>query len=433
MITGRDRNLVLEDVPRIENLEYPDIFADALGVAVSYGDDEVYERCALLRSYGLTRGHRAGIYGAISSATGRGWLIGFDEAGFYGERYGMQNPRANYAVSSLEAYLEHYETMVEAIRALDRVPELLWNQECEYEVDREQAAGIMGLADKADGKTIRRYVSDSLTLRRRPVMALMSLPSVPIVEMTLLTGYESSGEVILGRSPYQNAGMDNSGPYGYLRMADWERQVLAVIGLGEERGAESDKHPCFTMIERMLRCSRSYSQDRRHYGLAAYDAWERALLDDESIIGADDDIAARRLLYHSGVAGVIASQKAFTVLPECHAPTMGVVSGFMRRAGAGPGLIHGLMWDVWQVVGGYWRGIKTGDAEHGLTWENPEELRRFRERGVRERAAKVIRRARQVDAQAIEDLQTAKEEWERCRGHGKEYACPCWEKRCTRV
>jgi len=428
-----ERCLVLEDVPKIENLEYPDIFADALSVAVGYRDDGVYGRCPLLLGYRLKPGHRAGIYGAVSTVTGRGWLIGFDEACFYWERHGVQNPHPSFAVSSLESYLEHYATMREAIRLLDHVPEFLWNQDCEYAVDREQAAGFIASAAEADGEAIRRYVTDTLAARQRPVIALLYLPSVPIVEMALLTGYESSGEVVLGRSPYQNSQMDNSGPYGYFRMADWERKVLAIIGIGEENRTEKNRDFSFLAIENALRYSKSHIRGTQYHGLAAYDAWERALLDDASITGVDDAIVSRRLLQHSLTAGFIASQKAFTVLPDCNAPSMGVVGGFVRRAAAGPGLIHGLMWDVWQVVGGYWRGVKAGNAEHRLYWENDEELRRFRDRTVREKAAKVISRARQVDAQAIQDLQEAKEEWEKCLGRGKEHPCPCWDKPCARV
>ncbi len=112
---------------------------------------------------------------------------------------------------------------------------------------------------------------------------------------------------------------------------------------------------------------------------------------------------------------------------------MGVVAGLYNRGKTGPGLIHGLMWDAWHVVGGYWKGIKTGDAEYLVYWENNEELRRFRQRAVRERAAQVVRRARQVDAQAIQDLGEAKEEWDRCLGRGKDHPCPCWDQPCARV
>ena len=420
-MAGIDPCVVLEDVPKFKNLEHPDIFSDALSIALCYRDEA------------LQRRFPEGAYEAISGFSGRGWLIGFDDAGYDWDEHGVRDSQPGFAASSPASYFEHVATLRDAIRFLDRAPDFLWNQDCAYEVDGQQAAGFIAAAESVDEESLRRYITGYLTTQRRPVIALLHLPGVPIVEMALLTGYESDGEVILGRSPYQNPRTDNSGPFGYFRLAGWEREMLAVLGVGEERMAGWDKHPCYVAIENALRCSRSYTCGTRHYGLAAYDAWERSLLDDAGIVGADDAAVSRRLCQHSGTAGFIACQKAFTVLPDCDAPSMGVVTGLVRRASAGPGLIHGLMWDAWQAVGGYWRGVKSANGESGPCWENPEEIRRFRDRAVRERAAQVVRRARQVDAQAIQDLQEAKAEWDRCLGHGNGHRCPCWDTPCARV
>ena len=113
-------------------------------------------------------------------------------------------------------------------------------------------------------------------------------------------------------------------------------------------------------------------------------------------------------------------------MPRCDAPSMGVIEGLVRRADAGTLLIHGLMWDAWQVAGGYWRGAKDGEGEHRVIWDSPEEIGRFRDRAVRERAVEVIRRARRIDEQSMRDLQDARDDWARCRGQGSSYACPCW-------
>jgi hypothetical protein len=434
MMTDQSGNLVLPDVPQIANLEYPDIFADALSVALFYQDLDVYTRCALLREgYRLTPGHRGGMYGAISTITGRGWLIGFDEADYCCEKYGAQDSHASFAVAGLEAYLEHYETLHEAVRFMDHVPEFLWNQDCAYPVDAQQAAGFIAAAESVDGAAVRRYVTEYLAARQRPVIALLAMPGAPVVEMALITGYEAGGATIFGRSPYQNPRLESTNPCGYFRMGDWEGHVLAILGVGEEQQATRDKHPCYMAMKNALKYARSYTCGTRHCGLAAYDAWERALLDDECLIEADDPTVARRLLHHSAVAGFIASQKAFTVLPECQAPSMGVISNLVRRASTGPGLIHGLMWDVWQVVGGYWRGVKRVDAGYRVYWDNDEEVRRFRDRAVRERAAQVVRRARQVDVQSLEDLQQALEEWDHCLGRGNNHPCPCMGRPCVRM
>jgi hypothetical protein len=272
---------------------------------------------------------------------------------------------------------------------------------------------------------------DYLTSRRQPLIVLLHVPSVPIVEFALLTGYEAGGDVILGRSPYLGSPPENSGPEEYFRLSPWEPHVLAAIGIAEESGTDpAPQQLGHLAIDNALKHSRSYSDGPRHYGLAAYDAWERALLDDTAFASACDEVVVQRLQQHSAAAGFIACQKAFCVMPEFEAPTMGIVTGLARRAAAGPGLIHGLMWDAWQIVGGYWRAA---GSEGHRRWAGTDEVRRFRDRKERERAAAVVRRARDVDAQALADLQAAKEEWDRCRGQGGDYPCPCWSRPCARV
>jgi hypothetical protein len=422
-MTAQDKGFVLPDVPPINPNEHPDFFLEALSIAASY------------RNEGLKVQFPMGVYSHLSGYTGRGWLIGFDDACYHWEKYGIRNPHPAFAVSGLEPNLEHHETLHEAIAYLGYVPEFLWNADCRYDTDAGLAAPFANAAETVDRPAIRQYVADYLTTRRRPVVCFLYSAHTPIVDAALLTGFESGGEVILGRSPHQDAARDNPVEHGSFSLADWERDVVAIVGLGEEISVKPECHPCYTAIENALRYSESHTRGTKHYGLSAYDAWESALLDDESITGADDDIVSRRLLYHSTVAGNIACQKAFTAFPDYWdaVPSMAVISGLLQRAAAGPQIIHGLMWDVWQVVGGYWRGIKPGDAEYRVRWDNDEEVRRFRDRVVRERAVEVIRRAKQTDEQAIAALREAKAEWDRCRGHGSAHPCPCMDKPCTRV
>lgn len=421
-----DRDLILPAVPAANLNEHPDTFLEALSIAASYGNDELPKRFRFEGSQTV----RMGVYAYLSGYTGRGWLIGFDDACYYGEKHGVRNPISSFAAASLESNLEHHETMRDAVTYLGYAPEFLWNAECRYEVDAELAAPFVGTAETVDRSAIRGYVSDYLAEFRRPLVCFLRSRHLPAVEVALLTGFESDGEVVVGSSLCydRTETTDNSTEHGRFRMADWERDVVAIVGLGEKTPIPSAVHPCYTAIENALRYSKSYTRGTKHYGLSAYDAWECALLDDESVTGADDRVVSRRLLYHSSVAGFVACQKAFTIIPDWwHSvppiPSMGVVSGLYQRAGLGPLVIHGLMWDVWHVVGAYWKSMAPGD----------EEVRRFKDRAVRERAAEIIRRARRTDEQAIAELREAKEEWDRCRGRGSTHPCPCFDKPCTRV
>ena len=66
--------LILPDVPRIEMREYPDVFTDAVNIAMLYASEELKER------------YPKGLYPHLSGYSGRGWPIGFDERRSFGPR-----------------------------------------------------------------------------------------------------------------------------------------------------------------------------------------------------------------------------------------------------------------------------------------------------------------------------------------------------------
>ena len=83
-MTVPERCFVLEDVPEIENLEYPDIFCDALSVALCYRADEVYATCGLLKEYRLERGHRESLARGLRSSRRYGGGRGILERSVWG-------------------------------------------------------------------------------------------------------------------------------------------------------------------------------------------------------------------------------------------------------------------------------------------------------------------------------------------------------------
>jgi hypothetical protein len=82
-------------------------------------------------------------------------LIGFDDTGYYWEKYRVRNPHRDFAVSGLNTNLEHYETLREAITYLGFTPEYLWNAESRYEADPELAAPFINKAEVVDQPAIR--------------------------------------------------------------------------------------------------------------------------------------------------------------------------------------------------------------------------------------------------------------------------------------
>ena len=98
-MTETKKDFILADVARIENTECPDIFTDALRIAISYQNEEIKKQFP------------EGIYNCISGFSGRGWLIGFDDACFYWEKHDKHGPNESFAVSGLDTLLEHPDTI----------------------------------------------------------------------------------------------------------------------------------------------------------------------------------------------------------------------------------------------------------------------------------------------------------------------------------
>jgi hypothetical protein len=315
------------------------------------------------------------------------------------------------------------------------VPEFLWNTECRYEVDSDMAAPFVAIAKGTNNAGVRDCVTGYMGKQKRPVVCFIRTDDRP-PQPALVSGYTDGGETILVRYAYMPESPENEP--GSIPITDWEQDVLAVIGISDGTPEESKLHPSYVAITNGLKYSRSHTVGTKHYGLNAYDAWANALLNDAWFYGVSDEIVARRLAYHSILAGSIACQKAFTAFPEGWRsvpgqliPGMGVINETIDCAQAHAHKVHGHMWDVWHVVGGYRKGVNI--TESGISIDDPEEITRFRDRGVRERAVEVIQRARQTDETAIAEMAEAKMEWDKCRGRGGPFHCPCMNKGCTRV
>ena len=115
--------LILPDVPPIEMTEYPDVFTDAVNIAMLYASEELKER------------YPKGLYPHLSGYSGRGWLIGFDEASYYWERHGDKHPHDSFAACSPQAYLEHYDTLRDTIEFVGYEAAFLWNDGCRNGAD----------------------------------------------------------------------------------------------------------------------------------------------------------------------------------------------------------------------------------------------------------------------------------------------------------
>ncbi len=131
----------------------------------------------------------------------------------------------------------------------------------------------------------------------RPVIAL-GVVGPP--EACVIAGYDKGGEVLYGRSYFQESGK------GYFSTDEWFENCHGLILLGEKRPKPSRRQVLRESLEWAVQLARVPEYDgyplsgagkRRRIisGLAAYDAMEEALLRDEDFAFPEDDMDAMEL------------------------------------------------------------------------------------------------------------------------------------------
>lgn len=216
-------------------------------------------------------------------------------------------------------------------------------------------------------------------------------------ECCLVTGYDDSGEVLIGWNFFQNMPPFSAGvefePNGYFRKRDWFRGTWSLIIIGEKVGrvpqADLDRETLRWALT-VARSARLYDHDT---GFAAYDAWARQVVNDADFATDDERVFQSRHDLHNCIVGNLA---------ECRWGASEVLGMMAKRwPAASDDLLtaatcyrgeHDLMWKIWGLVGG-----------NG----HPEAFRKFVDPAVRRQIAPLIREAQALDVQAAEHLERA--------------------------
>jgi hypothetical protein len=277
-----------------------------------------------------------------------------------------------------------------------------------YEVvDKEQGNGDEALFPQRIMESIQRGV---------PVLGYGVIgPPEPAI----ITGYDESGDVLLGWSFFQGFPEFSTGvefepaeeghPTGYFRKRDWFKDTHSLLVIGEKGEKPPLKETCRNALEWMLVVTRTPMvrpepdapewYRNRHNGLAAHDAWIAHLLRDEDFPADDEAMLRAHHRIHDDTVGTLAEARWYGSVFLAQ-----VVEGFE----AGPGrrgkqaeilhaaacyaAEHDLMWEVWELAGGI---------------GNPDAYRKLADPGVRRAMADVILQARDRDAQAAEHIERA--------------------------
>ena len=376
MATSRQR-CMLADVPKLTFGPQSDTFCSALQIVLQYmGDPEL-------------------AYHHLLGWSGRGFKLCWSDRRFFWDRHMDQ------ADADPEWYLRiDYQTAAAAVVAAGYAGQVVTNTACLH------PSSVSGGA-RGDAGVMRDLVIASIN-QGRPVLAALSLSAEHWApEWSLITGFDDNGTTVLGWSclqdedPWQTEiGWE---PDGTFRLGDWETKTVAALRLcGTPQDIDDGAR-----AEHALRLGADFARGREDgletWGVSSYVAWARALEADD-LTNIEDDVLTGRMQYHIRYVGHLAAQRWYssTFLRQLQAPVF-CVSDVLHTA-ACYARIHELMWDCWQVAGGYWR-------------DEVEEVPKFRDPVVRSRIAGIIRAAGELEARTLAHQASALASWDKMHGH----------------
>ena len=218
-------------------------------------------------------------------------------------------------------------------------------------------------------------------------------------EPALITGYDESGEVVLGWSFFQPFPECNAGvtfePSGYFRKRDWFKTTEGLAVVGAKRERPDMTKTCREALQWMLKVTRTpMTYGYRPNGLAAYDAWAADLLKDADFPADDEAIVRARFQVHDHAVGAVAEARWYGAqfLLQCvDFAHYNMTEDLMHAAACYAGE-HELMWKAWDLLGG-----------NG----NPDAYKRIPDAGTRGQLAEVVKQSREKYAQAAEHIEHA--------------------------
>ena len=260
---------------------------------------------------------------------------------------------------------------------------------------RSEFARGLGLeAGVSDDEALyRRRIMESIG-QGRPVIALgvVARPGVGIV-----TGYDEGGDVLIGWSFFQDdpaqGGGAESEPSGYYRKRNWFADTQGIILIGDKGARPPQRDAYREALLWGLRLMRTPEVRGNASGFAAYGAWAEDLVRHGDFAGLDTAGLGGRRSTSDDAGGHIAEARCWAmawldgaagIVPEAAAE--------MGAAGRCFGLIHDLVWRLWQTSGG------GTDEERAARFAAPE---------MREEMRRIVLLFRDNDAQAAAHLEQA--------------------------
>lgn len=247
------------------------------------------------------------------------------------------------------------------------------------------------------------------------------VPAIGIVgppEVCVVAGYSSGGEVLYGRSYFQEQSLTDVDVFaedewfgtlqpetvkGYFRSDDWYPHIYGLILVGYEREAPSPAAVLKDSLQWAVELARvpqrpllwpSEGQSFCYSGLAAYDQMVAGVLRDEDFPPDLDKLTYNLCpLANDGAWLMIGKRTAAAAYLESMLPHAGPAQDALRRAAA----LYREQTPLWEKAG---RLI-------GWTGASDEQKLKLTDRALREQFAGLVRRAKSLEEQSVACLEEA--------------------------
>ncbi len=257
-----------------------------------------------------------------------------------------------------------------------------------------------------DEASVRQRIMNSLQAGH-PVI---SFGIVGPPEAGIITGYDESGDILLGWNFFQDDPAFSSAitidPTGYYRRRGWFKECAGLVIIGEPLKRPSLGVTYREALQWAVQIARNPQVQRNdvlyHSGLAAYQAWADHMADDTAFPAKNDTLLREHHWVHEMAIGLVAearwygSQFLASMSERVDVDIHRSAVEDIYHATAYLAGIHDLMWRLWDLEGG-----------NG----NPEAFRYMADPAVRRQIVPVILEVRDKETRAVEHIEHALAVW----------------------
>lgn len=222
-------------------------------------------------------------------------------------------------------------------------------------------------------------------------------------EASIVTGYDEWGDVLIGRSFFQNMEPFSKElefePTGEFRTRGWfaAPDGFGYLVLGDRSERPPFKQTYRSALEWLLQLSRTRRTDgNRRTGIDAYTAWAEQLLHEPDFKDKDEVALRERYQVHDCQVGFVAEARWYGAQFLMQASNPGILhhrmSEDLLHAAACYAAEHDLMWKLWGLAGGI---------------GNPDGFRCFSDSSVRRQMVTVIEQSREQYRMGAEYIKKA--------------------------